>query len=241
MRFIKGDSVLQASRNLASVAAMKNPAAIADAPSARQRAGRPTREQAAARHNELLDAALDHFLDRGFELATIEAIAATVGMTKRTVYSRYPDKVSLFRAAVNLAVERYSVPPDRIAATDVGELVQTLTNIARLRVNTVMTPNGLKLQRIINTESYRFPEIFTLAYEYGGMPTIAFLAALLARETAAGRLAVAEPTKAATVFMSMVVSGPVRIIVSGNYLSEMEIDERINFAVGLVLDGARPR
>ena len=104
-----------------------------------------------------------------------------------------------------------------------------------------MTPNGLKLQRIINTESYRFPEIFTLAYEYGGMPTIAFLAALLARETAAGRLAVAEPTKAATVFMSMVVSGPVRIIVSGNYLSEMEIDERINFAVGLFLDGARPR
>ena len=54
----------------------------------RPRAGRPTREQAEARHAELLDRALDHFLDKGFEQATIEAIAADVGMTKRTVYAR---------------------------------------------------------------------------------------------------------------------------------------------------------
>ena len=64
----------------------------------RSRAGRPTREQAEARHNELLEAALDHFLDKGFEVATIEAIAQSVGMTKRTVYARYPDKIALFRA-----------------------------------------------------------------------------------------------------------------------------------------------
>ena len=44
----------------------------------RPRAGRPTREQAEARHEELLDRALDHFLDKGFEQATIEAIAADV-------------------------------------------------------------------------------------------------------------------------------------------------------------------
>ena len=33
----------------------------------RPRAGRPTREQAEARHEELLDRAPDHFLDKGFE------------------------------------------------------------------------------------------------------------------------------------------------------------------------------
>ena len=75
----------------------------------------------------------------------------------------------------------------------------------------------------------------------GALPTIRFLAALLRRETAAGRLALSEPAMAANVFMSMVVSGPVRIIVSGNALSEKEIDERIAFAVRLFLNGARPR
>ena len=51
-------------------------------------AGRPTREQAELRHQELLDRALELFLENGFELTTIESIAASVGMTKRTVYAR---------------------------------------------------------------------------------------------------------------------------------------------------------
>jgi len=204
----------------------------------RIRAGRPTRERAEARHAELLDSALDHFLDKGFEQATIEAIAASVGMTKRTVYARYPDKASLFRAAVRRAIERLAVPPERIREADCGDLEQTLINIARLRVDRVMTPDGLKLQRIINTESYRFPDIFTTSYELGTQPVIGVLTELLERETRAGRLAIAEPVMAANVFMSMVVSGPVRIIVSGNFLPRKETDRRIRFAVRLFLDGA---
>ncbi|MFA7585993.1 MAG: TetR/AcrR family transcriptional regulator [Novosphingobium sp.] len=207
----------------------------------RARAGRPTREQAQARHNELLDAALDHFLDKGFELATIEAIAGAVGMTKRTVYAKYPDKVSLFRAALNLAVERYSVTPEQIAETDCGDIEQTLVRIARLRIRQVMTPNGLKLQRILYTESYRFPDIFLIAYERGAMQTVKFLASVLERETKAGRLAVPDAEVAANLFMSMVVSGPVRIIVSGKVFSDEELERRISDAVRLFLNGALRR
>lgn len=207
----------------------------------RARPGRPTREQSEARHAELLETALDHFLEKGFEQATIEAIAHAVGMTKRTVYARYDDKVALFRSAVRTAIERYAVPQERFEATIADSLEQTLFNIAQLRVGQVMTPNGLKLQRIINTESYRFPDIFTMSYELGAMPTIRFLGALLKRETQAGRLAIDNPAMAANVFMSMVVSGPVRLIVSGNNLPDEELTQRMTFAVRLFLDGARPR
>lgn len=208
---------------------------------ARPRAGRPTREQAEARHAELLDRALDHFLDKGFEQATIEAIAADVGMTKRTVYARYPDKAALFRAAVARAIERYSIPDERIRATDVGDLASTLTNIAMLRIDLVASPQGLKLQRIINTESYRFPDIFTDSYEVGALPTIRFLAALLERETRAGNLAVSDPMMAANAFMSMVVTGPVRFILAASPLPADDLARRVAFGVQLFLDGARPR
>ena len=100
------------------------------APLARPRAGRPTREQAQARHEELLDCALDHFLDKGYEQATIEAIAGQVGMTKRTVYALYPDKAALFAAAVHRAIERYAITEERIAATDCGDLRQRLVTVA---------------------------------------------------------------------------------------------------------------
>jgi len=210
-------------------------------PQSRSRAGRPTREQAEARLNQLLDTALDHFLEKGFELATIEAIAADVGMTKRTVYARFPDKVALFRAALNLAAERYAVTGEEIAACETDDLEQTLRNLAYLRIDKVMTPNGVKLQRIIQTESYRFPEIFDYAFERGAQDTVRFLARLLKRETQAGRLAVAEPGRAAGVFMSMVVSAPVRFIVAGQAQSREEMDAGVTYAIRLFLDGARPR
>ena len=161
----------------------------------RRGAGRPTTEQAEARHEELLDAALDLFLEHGFELTTIEMIAARINMTKRTVYARYADKASLFRGAVQRAIERQIVPQDVLEGFDKGDLAETLESIARLRIGQVMTPNGLRLQRIINTESYRFPEIFTANFEQSAKPVIDFVAGLLDRAIAAGQIA---PTDSGT-------------------------------------------
>ena len=207
----------------------------------RRGAGRPTSEQAEARHGELLDAALDLFLEHGFELTTIEMIAARINMTKRTVYARYPDKASLFRSAVQRAIERQIVPPDVLEGLDQGDLTETLASIARLRIGQVMTPNGLRLQRIINTESYRFPEIFTANFEQSAKPVIDFVAGLLDRAIAAEQLAPTDSGLAASAFMSMVISGQVRAIVSGRLPTEAEMNKKIYFTVHLLLDGLRPR
>lgn len=205
------------------------------------RAGRPTREQAEARHRQLLDSALDHFLEQGYERATIDAIAASVNMTKRTVYARYPDKEALFLAAVQRAIDHGAVSSERIRTLESGDLEETLTRFARMRIETVMTPHGLKLQRIINTESYRFPVILSMFYEKGTMPVIIALADIFRRETQGGHLALEDPMLAANVFISMVVSGPVRAFVAGNSMSREEVDRRIRFAVRLFLNGARRR
>jgi AcrR family transcriptional regulator len=195
--------------------------------------GRPTRAQAEARHAEMLDAALDMFLDKGFVQTTMEGVAAAVGMTKRTIYARYPDKAALFRATVQRAIEAWIVSDTKLRALESDDLAATLTAVARMRVAHVMTPVGLKLQRIINSESYRFPEIFTLSYEQATMPVINFLIDLLQRN------GVARADMAALTFMSMVVSGPVRMIVSGNALRQSEIEDRIAFSVDLFLNGAK--
>lgn len=210
-------------------------------PEAKARAGRPTRDQAEARHAELLDTALHIFLERGFEQTTMEGVAAAVGMTKRTIYARYADKAALFLATVQRAIERMIVPGAMLRDLDTGDLEATLSAVARMRVAQVTTPAGLRLQRIINTESYRFPQIFTASYEQGAGPVIAFIADLLRKHDSAGAVCVARPDMAANMFMSMVVGGPVRIIVSGNLLSEAEIEDRIAFAVRLFLNGVRTR
>lgn len=189
----------------------------------------------------LLDLALEVFLEKGFELATIEEIAAKVSMTKRTVYGLYPDKRALFRAAVMRAIERWIVPVERLRAVESDDLEATLRAIARIRLENAVSPAGLRLQRIINAESYRFPEIHELAYEHGQLPTIDYLADLFRRHHRAGTIRVTKPEYAASAFLSMVIGGPVRAIVLGRDIDPSELEERVRYCVRLFLDGARRR
>jgi len=204
---------------------------------ARPGVGRPTRAQQEQRHEELLNVALDIFLERGFEQATMEEIAIQVGMSKRTVYARYEDKATLFKAAVQRAIERYTVPREALEAVVTDDLEQTLAAIARLRIANVATPVATKLQRILSAQSYRFPELFNAAFEQGAGPTVSFLSDLFVRYSARGEVNVTEPQRAATAFLSLAVGGPARIIVSGNVLDDAEIERHIRFAVGLFLSG----
>lgn len=189
----------------------------------------------------MLAVALDIFLEKGFEQTTMMEIATCVGMSKRTVYAHYADKAALFKAAVHRAIELYTVPREALDAVAAPDLEETLKAIARLRIANVATPISTKLQRILSAQSYRFPELFNAAFEEGAGPTIDFLADLFARYTALGDIRVTEPRRAAAAFLSLVVGGPTRIIVSGNVLDEAEIETRIHFAVGLFLDGIRSR
>jgi TetR/AcrR family transcriptional repressor of mexJK operon len=199
--------------------------------------GRPTREQQEQRHEELLNCALDIFLERGFEQTTMEDIATHVGMSKRTVYARYEDKGALFKAAVKRAIERYTVPREALEAVTTDDLEQTLTAIARLRIENLATPVATKLQRILGAQSYRFPELFNTSFEEGAGPTISFLVDLFERYTANGQINVTEPRRAASAFLSIAVGGPARVIVSGNNIDDTEIEKHVRFAVGLFLMG----
>ncbi|MEO6093324.1 MAG: TetR/AcrR family transcriptional regulator [Novosphingobium sp.] len=210
-------------------------------PPIRPSAGRPTREQSLQRRDELLDCALDSFLEHGFEQATMELIATAIGMSKRTVYAYYGDKEALFRAAVERAIERYTVPREALDALIGHDLEQTLRAVGRLRVANIASHVSTTLQRILAAQSHRFPDLFNAAFTRGAGPTIAFLVDLFARHQARGGICVPEPERAAVAFLSLVVSGPARIIVSGNPLSDEEIEARIGFGVGLFLNGIRVR
>ncbi len=185
--------------------------------------------------------ALDMFLERGFEQTTMEDIATQVGMSKRTVYARYEDKSALFKATVQRAVERYTVPREAVEALAKDDLEETLVAIARMRIANVAKPVAIKLQRILSAQSYRFPELFRAAYEEGAGPTINFLSDLFLRYSREGKINVTDPHRAATAFLSLVVGGPSRLITSGSTVDEREIEQHIRFTINLFLTGIRAR
>jgi AcrR family transcriptional regulator len=201
--------------------------------------GRPTKEQAEQRHEQLLDRALEMFLEHGFELTTIDAIAASINMTKRTIYARYEDKRALFKAAVQRAVDQWNVPVDELQAADTGNLETTLLEIARTRVAKIFTPAGLRLQRIINAESFRFPEILK-SYEQGAIPTINFLADLFRRHEGKELGKLEDPVFDAQMFLSIVAASS-RLVVLGKQADRAAIQRRAQKCVQLFLNGLRAR
>lgn len=202
---------------------------------ARRRPGRPSLS-----NEELLDKALDLFLEQGFERTSIDAITAAAGMAKRTVYARYGDKMSLFKAALTRAIEEWIVPVDRLRAAETGDLEQSLLAIGRILVANILSPAGQRLMRLTNAESGRMPEIGAYSVKMGTEPTLAFLTGLFARHlgTASGCPATAED--AAQAFLNLVVGGPANPSAWGVAQDEAAIDRQVRIGVSLILHGLLP-
>lgn len=69
--------------------------------------GRPTKQQAAERTENLLDAARELFCARGFAGTSIDEIAAVLRSSKHTIYRRYASKLLLLEAVVDRDVSRF--------------------------------------------------------------------------------------------------------------------------------------
>jgi AcrR family transcriptional regulator len=142
-------------------------------------------------------AALTLFASDGYERTSVDAIAAEAGVSKRTVYSHYGDKESLFLSVVR---DTYGRMLARIAEivehttwdTDVpAALTGCVTDITR---SIAHAPERATLNRLLLTEAPHFPALIDLLHTRAITPIIA---APLARLGTAGRLAVPDPVQAA--------------------------------------------
>jgi TetR/AcrR family transcriptional regulator, mexJK operon transcriptional repressor len=200
-------------------------------PQIARRPGRPSLS-----NEQLLDKALDLFLAQGFERTSIEAICQAAGMAKRTVYARYGDKQTLFRAALTRAIAEWIVPIERLRAEEVDDFEQSLLAIGEILLANIMSPAGLRLLRLTNAESGRSPEIGATNVQQGTEPTIAYLADLFARRLG-GAMHEIDPRDAAEGFLHL-VTGPAIDAAWGVRRDEAALTRHIRSSVRLFLHGA---
>lgn len=129
----------------------------ASKPRVASRAGRPSKADAETVDGRLLDAAESLFLERGFDGASVAAVAELAGASKQTIYLRYPTKVRLFEAMIERAIERFLGGLDRRIA---GRTVEArIHNLAMLFVDRTLDPQSLQLMRALIAEVGRLGEV----------------------------------------------------------------------------------
>lgn len=202
----------------------------------RRRMGRPTLS-----NEELLGRALDLFLEKGFERTSIEAIASAAGMAKRTIYARYRDKETLFRAALKRAIEEWIVPVERLKEAEQDDLEETLLTIGGILVANIMRPAGLRLMRLTNAVSGQMPDIGAENVQQGTAPTVAYLADLFRRQVGRMGERTFSAEEAATAFLHLVAGGPSSVAAWGVRLTQAEVDRHTRNSVRLFLHGLLPR
>lgn len=195
--------------------------------------GRPSREQSELRNRELLDRALDLFLERGFEGTTIEAIVDSVGMARRTVYARYGDKITLFKAALQRAIDDWVVPAERLQEAETEDFEETLLNVAQMMVASALSPSAMRLTRIAHAEVIRMPEIGAYLAERTERVALAYLTDLFRR-----RLGLSTAEDASLAFMLLVVDGAFQAKV-WHGVDDAELVRQVIYRTKLFLKGVQ--
>jgi AcrR family transcriptional regulator len=132
----------------------------------------------------VLKAASGVFLAHGFSAASTDMIQSAAGVSKATVYARYPNKEALFLAVIEWECAQFAQQTQAIQAVP-GDIRQTLGSLGRAYLDVVLSPTALALFRVVVAEAPRFPQIGQVFYRSGPRVMTALVRQVLAQASPA--------------------------------------------------------
>ncbi len=141
-------------------------------------AGRPRDPETERR---ILEVTLRHLAEEGYSRMSLDNIALAAGVSKPTIYRRWPGKADLATAALR-TLQLAEPPVD--TGTTTGDLIATLENFSR----SLLRPNGLSLIGTVLAEEAHTPELLALFRERLVVPRRQMLLAILDRAKRRGEL-----------------------------------------------------
>lgn len=167
-------------------------------------------ERSRRKREEILRAATDLFLERGYADTSMDAVAARATASKQTVYKYFRDKETLFREIAESTISEVSEPfQSLIAEVEEGDdLPVALRALARRYVRAVMQPELLRRRQLIVREAGRHPDIAKAYHDGAPRQTMVHLSEAFGRLADRGALTVNDPEMAASQFAFLVLGDP---------------------------------
>lgn len=122
------------------------------------RRGRPPLEKAGEVEDRILQAALQVFIARGYEGASIDEIAEVARAGKPSIYNRFTSKEALFKDVVMRWAQRSS---EMTVSSTTGSLEERFQTAAILIVERAINDETIGLIRSVLGEATRHPELAT--------------------------------------------------------------------------------
>ncbi len=196
------------------------------------------------RQNEILKAATDLFLERGYESVSVDAIVERTGGSKTTVYSYYGGKEALFIASIEALTAEMLKPMCRFQVADLSP-EEGLAIVGRQFLVTLACPRGIALFHTVLAHSRQFPGLAEAFYAAGPKIFKRLVSQTMAHWQNQGLLRCGKPELLTEQFVSLVLGGWNMQMLLGlaGPLSTREIDKLVlsgtqTFLHGLAQDTA---
>jgi AcrR family transcriptional regulator len=151
-----------------------------------KRSGRPDQQASEELLRHIVDTATRLFIEQGYAATSIEQIASAAGSGKQTLYRRFASKEGLFIEVINRQGQRL-IDLAVTTGETVDNPVAALKDSCRLLFDFVLTPDMIRLQRILMAEIPRFPDLGETVLENCMRPLRDMLNRLLAAARLSGR------------------------------------------------------
>ena len=112
-----------------------------------------------ARPQELLDAALGLFVEKGFAASRADEVAQRAGVSKGTLYLYYPSKEELFKAVVRQNLSALIAEGEELAAAFEGSSSELLRMLLHTWWQRVGDTPAAGIHKIVLAEVRNFPEL----------------------------------------------------------------------------------
>ncbi|PBJ21766.1 HTH-type transcriptional regulator RutR [Pseudomonas sp. ACN8] len=105
----------------------------------------------------IIQAAINEFRENGFEITSMDKIAATAGVSKRTVYNHFPSKEELFAEILNQLWIRVTAEQEATYSPDLP-LREQLRGLLMAKLQMLGDDNFLDLARVAIAATIHSPE-----------------------------------------------------------------------------------
>ena len=119
----------------------------------------PRQRRKESRPRELLDAALDLFVEKGFAATRSEEVASRAGVSKGTLYLYYPSKEELLKEVIRHNVVNQIVEGMEIVRAFEGSSSELLAHVLQLWWERVGETRASGILKLMMSEVRNFPEI----------------------------------------------------------------------------------
>ncbi|MEV0620443.1 TetR/AcrR family transcriptional regulator [Nonomuraea sp. NPDC050404] len=181
----------------------------------------------ARKRRQILAAALPVFLRNGYVGTSMDEVASLAAVSKQTVYKHFTDKEQLFTSIIMDTTGQVEGLAKMITAVlgDSDDLEKDLGELARRFLEQIMSPEVLRLRRLVIAEADRFPDLGRTWYAQGFERSLRTMATTFARLTERGLLRAEDPELAAEHFVGLLLWIPVnKAMYTGEHYSKAELD-----------------